>query len=296
MFVKNRLYTGANKWVLIRPVIWSIYSVIIAYLFINRNLDLAVPMAFLAVIGTAISLFLSFRTNSAYARWWEARKVWGEIVNNSRTLARQVLLFGQKNEGAELRQKMVQYQIAWCWNLAYGLRKKGWSQEGKKYLDIAEREKIKQSSNIPNEILFQQQKHLAELENSNMIDAFDRRRIDETLKQLCDSMGKSERIKNTVFPTQYSLFTIIFINLFLLLLPLGLVEHLGYYTVLAQTAVGFTFGMIQNIAVLMQDPFENKPNDTPMFALSRTIEINLLEMCGETELPEKKQPVNGVLM
>jgi putative membrane protein len=295
MLVKNKFYTGANKAVFFRPLIWTLYSFAIAHLFLVKGIKLNIPMAFPAVIGTAISLFLSFRTNSAYQRWWEARKVWGEIINNSRTLARQVKLLGNQEQEPDLRKRIIKRHVAWCWSLAYALRRMGSSREAMPYLSNEEIEDLKTSSNAPNLLLLAQQKDLKELEQKGAIDSFDYRRIDETIKELCDSQGKSERIKHTVFPTQYSLFTIIFINIFLVLLPLGLVEFMGYYTVIAQTAIGFTFGMIMNISHLMQDPFENKANDTPILALSNTIEMNLMEMIGE-EVPTKLVAKNGVLM
>ena len=131
---------------------------------------------------------------------------------------------------------------------------------------------------------------------SRIINDFDFRKIDGTLKLLCDSMGKCERIKNTEFPTQYSLYTRVFLYVFLILLPLAIVESMGYYTVLIQFLTGFTFIMIQNIAFSLQDPFENNASDIPVFAISRTIERNLLEMTGEKNLPEDWKAENNVLM
>ena len=131
---------------------------------------------------------------------------------------------------------------------------------------------------------------------SKKFNDFDFRKIDGTLKLLCDSMGKCERIKNTEFPTQYSLYTRVFLYVFLILLPLAIVESMGYYTVLIQFLTGFTFIMIQNIAFSLQDPFENNASDIPVFAISRTIERNLLEMTGEKNLPEDWKAENNVLM
>ncbi|MGB0851323.1 MAG: bestrophin family ion channel, partial [Bacteroidia bacterium] len=180
--------------------------------------------------------------------------------------------------------------------LAYRLRNLGWSTETESYINKSEIESLKEADHIPNQILTLQQQSLTSMVKSELIDDFYLRKIDSTLKELCDSMGKCERIKSTVFPTQYALFTLVFIVIFLILLPLGLVSHLGYLSIPVHLAIGFTFGMIQGIAESMQNPFDNKPNDIPMFSICRTVERNLLEMMGKSELPEPIQATDGVLM
>lgn len=296
MLLKNKYYSKSTKVLWHRPLLWTIYCSIIVVLFKEFNIDLTIPMAIPSILGTAISLFLGFRTNSAYQRWWEARKVWGEIINNSRTFARQVLQFGDASLNFDLRHKLVNRQIAWSWSLAYRLRKLGWPKEIDQFVDSTESEILKQIDHIPNMILFEQEKGLNTLKKEGAIDDFYLRKVDSTLKELCDSMGKCERIKSTVFPTQYALFTLVFINIFLFLLPLGMVGSLGYFSILVHIAIGFTFGMIQSIAESMQNPFDNKPNDIPMFSICRTIERNLLEMKGKKSLPEQYKEEDGVLM
>lgn len=296
MLLKNKYYSKSTKVLWHRPLLWAIYCSIVVVLFKEFNVDLTIPMAIPSILGTAISLFLGFRTNSAYQRWWEARKVWGEIINNSRTFARQVLQFGDPLKERDLRTRIINRQISWNWSLAYRLRKLGWSIESKKYLITAEVEQLKSAEHIPNLLLLSQEKDLNQLKHKKAIDDFYLRKIDSTLKELCDSMGKCERIKTTVFPTQYALFTLIFINLFLFLLPLGIAESLGYFSIPIHIAIGFTFGMIQSIAESMQNPFDNKPNDIPMFSICRTIERNLLEMIGNKDLPEHYKEQDGVLM
>ena len=242
------------------------------------------------------SLFLGFRTNSAYQRWWEARKIWGEIINNSRTFARQVLQFGKPLEVQSLRHQIIERQLAWNWFLAYRLRNLGWTKEGETRLPKNAIDTLKKADHKPNLLLLEQEKDLNLLVQHKAIDDFYFRSADATLKELCDSMGKCERIKKTVFPTQYSLFTLVFINMFLILLPLGLTDTLGYYTIPIQVAIGFTFGMIQNISESMQNPFDNKPNDIPIFAISRTIERDLLEIIEEKNLPSPIKANQGILM
>ena len=109
-------------------------------------------------------------------------------------------------------------------------------------------------------------------------------------------MGKCERIKNTVFPVQYSYFTRLSIYIFMLLLPFGLVQAVGVFTIPITLFVVFIFSMLELVARFLQDPFENRPNDIPMTAVSRTIEINLLQLIGEYDVPEKIEAENGILM
>lgn len=299
MLLKNKYFSTSSKVHWHRPLLWILYCLIVVVLFKEYNIDLGIPLAIPSILGTAISLFLGFRTNSAYQRWWEARKIWGGIINNSRTLARQVLTFGDVDEkaGSGIRQDIINRQIAWSWFLAHRLRNLGWSANGEEYL--YEEEVIQmneESDHIPNELLLLQAKDLKELVVHGEMDDFYFRKIDSTLTELCNAMGRAERIKSTVFPTQYALFTLIFINIFLFLLPLGMVETLGYYIIPIHMAIGFTFGMIQSIAESMQAPFDNKPNDIPIFSICRTIERNLLEMSGCEKLPEPYAAKDGVLM
>ena len=297
MLVKHKYYSKSTKVLWHRPLLWTVYCTLIVVAYQIFKVDLAIPLAIPSILGTAISLFLGFRTNSAYQRWWEARKIWGEIINNSRTFTRQVLLlFGNKDIEKELRKRIIKRQIAWNWSLSYRLRGLGWSVESENYLENEDIKILKNGDHVPNLILLQQEKDLNKLMDTKEFDGFYFRKIDSTVKELCDSMGKAERIKTTVFPTQYALFTLIFINIFLFLLPLGMVESLGFFSIPIHVAIGFTFGMIQSIAESMQDPFENKQNDIPLFSISRTIERNLLEMMDEEKIPAPYEAEDGVLM
>jgi putative membrane protein len=109
-------------------------------------------------------------------------------------------------------------------------------------------------------------------------------------------MGKCERIKNTIFPTQYSFYIHMTIMTFVITLPLGIMKEIGFFAVLISGIVAFLFLTIEHMAIDLQNPFENAPNDTPMNALSRTIEVNILEMLEEENVPEKLKPIEGVLM
>ena len=275
------------------PYVTAVY---IAYEYFKLDF-LDIKMSIATVLGFAVALLMGFRTSAAYDRWWEARKIWGGIVNDSRTLVRQVLGFSI-GKGAETEiEKMAHYQIAWCYALKRSLRGQDPLKEVKGYLSAEEIERIRNKNNKPNEILKLMNELLAELQGAGKIDAYQMVSIDQTIKHLCDHMGKAERINNTVFPVQYRSYTHRGIIFFTLMLPYGMLYSTGPFVILICILVSFFFYMLENIAATLQDPFEDRATDIPMSALCRTIEINLLELIGSEDAPEPMKPdEKGVLM
>lgn len=239
---------------------------------------ISVPLSITATIGTAVSLLLGFRTAQSYERWWEARIIWGNIVNDSRTLIRQLIQFLPESETKkQVVEKFTQRQIIWCYVLGETLRKKGFSDKVSKYLS---QENIS-DQNIPNALL---NRHSNDLATSGLQE-FKQVQVDTTLSRLCDAMGKCERIKNTVFPRSYSLLVHLLIYVFATLLPFGLDDKYIEVEILLTAIIPLIFIAIERTAIVMQDPFENTPMDTPMTSLSTTIEINLKQMIGDKNLP-----------
>ena len=141
-----------------------------------------------------------------------------------------------------------------------------------------------------------QARRLADCRRLGYVDTLRFLEIERTLTRMCDHMGMCERIKSTVFPAHYGFLVSGIIWLFFLLLPSGLVSSLGWITVPVSFVTAIVFWMIEGMSRALQDPFENLITDTPVLAISRTIEINLRQQLGETELPKKIEPVDGVLM
>ncbi|QRQ99438.1 bestrophin family protein [Dyadobacter sandarakinus] len=277
----------------------TIYSTLVFYLYTYENWHfLSFPVSIITILGTALSLLLGFRTNSAYDRWWEARKVWGAIVNDSRTLVRQASAFitTEEKEKKELISNIAHLQIAWCYALTNSLRKEAVLVYADLHLNAEEHDYISRQDNIPNAILNLIQFKLSDLNRAGKLETLLYQNIDSTVQRLCDAMGKCERIKNTVFPTQYSFFVIFVIFIFTLILPMGLVESIGRISIPVTFTISFLFFYVEWIAYIMQNPFENGPNDIPMTTLSRTIEINLLQMIDAPKIPEKILPKKGVVM
>ncbi|WP_264530558.1 bestrophin family protein [Flavobacterium sp. N502540] len=249
-------------------------------LFQQVSLPLSIP----ALVGTAVSLLLAFRTAQSYERWWEARTVWGAIVNDSRTLIRQIIQFTPK-ENKEIADAFTERQIIWLYALGESLRKQQFSSRVQTYLDTF---RIK-ASNIPNALLDKHSLNIAELASQGLISEFKQVQLNETLARLCDSMGKCERLKNTVFPKSYSVLVHTLIYVFAAILPFGLEDSQLMVEILITILIPVLFISIEKTAIIMQDPFENTPVDTPMTSLAKTIEINLLEMTGAENIPVKEK-------
>jgi putative membrane protein len=258
---------------------------------INVSIPLSVPM----VLGTILSLLLAFKSNQAYDRWWEARIIWGAIVNDSRSLVRQVLCFMESPyTGVEVKamvERITNRQIAWCYCLGMALRGRMDTTKISKYLSPEELAYISKQDNLPNALLELHARDLRYALNEGWINSYQQVELDATLTRLTDSMGKCERIKNTVFPVTYTLYTHFSLFFFVLLLPIALLSIFGLLEVLMVIAISSAFFLIEKMAIHLQDPFENKPTDTPMTAIARTIEINLYQMIEAEQIPEKTTPL-----
>jgi putative membrane protein len=268
-----------------------LYTTLIAVLHeTNRVLPISIPLTIPALLGTIISLLLGFRSNQAYDRWWEARHIWGAIVNESRTLARQILTFTDITEEGDdvhlFRERMIRRQIGWCFSLGQSLRDTPAIAGLDGYLHRKELESVSHYDNVPSALLDQHGRDLKRALENGWINRYQQVELDRTVTRLCDAMGKCERIKNTVFPSTYSMYIHFSLLLFITLLPFGVIEYFGFLEIPLVMAVSASFLLIEKMAIHLQDPFENKPTDTPMTAIARNIEKNLRQMLRDQEMPE----------
>lgn len=245
---------------------------------------ISLPLNIPALLGTAVSLLLAFRTSQSYERWWEARTVWGAIVNDSRTFVRLVIQCMPSGEEKRIRE-LAERQIIWTYALGESLRKLPFSEKVQQYLD----ENKIDALNIPNALLDAHSKQLKEISASKGLTDFQQMQLNEILTRLCDSMGKCERLKNTVFPRSYSVLVHILIYVFAVLLPFGLDDSQLVIEMMITFLIPMVFIAIEKTSIIMQDPFENRPVDTPMTSLAQTIEINIRQMIGEQDVPLKKE-------
>ncbi len=277
----------------------TLYAGVVTFLYHSYNITgWSVPISIPMIMGIVISLLLAFRSNQAYDRWWEARTIWGAIVNDSRSFARQINTFidhkfwSDKIPNEEIyffKERMVKRQIAWCHALSNHLRGRDAMTKMEKYLSRKDMQHKRNYNNIPMALLELHGYDLKMALDNGWINTYQHIEMDETLTRLCDAMGKCERIKNTVFPATYSVYIHFSLVVFFMLMPFAMIEYISYLTVPAMITIAASFFLIEKMAVHLQDPFENRPTDTPMTAICFNIERDLKQMINEQPVKE----ING---
>ncbi len=260
--------------------------------------------AALSLVGGTLSIFLVFRVNEGYARWWEARILWGSLVNESRTFARQVIGFvGDRSQGDpqvnQCRREIVYRHIAFVNALRLSLRDQTKWHELAGFLSDTELQLLINQVNKPTQLLQMQALHLAEAFQRGYLDSFKHATLEGTLSRICDTQGGCERIKRTVFPDNVSLLTLIAAWGLAILIPICLIAPGYRFDVIDLFVVPVMMMMAlvtERISRDLKSPFANRPGDTPLTALCRTIEIDLRQQLGQEDLPPPEKPVRGVLM
>ncbi len=268
-------------------ILVSIYSIAIGLLYHFLHLtDLSVPIAVPTILGTVISLLLAFRSNQAYDRWWEARMLWGAIVNDCRSISRQALAFIDSEaaplEEMAMKERMIKRQIAWAYSVSRHLRGQDPLDGLNKFISNDEVHYLKKFNNVPNAITDIQGQELRNALKSGYINQFQQVEMDATLTRFSNHQGGCERIKNTVFPATYSVYIHFSVILFVLMLPFGLLEYFGLLGIPLVIAIACSFFLIEKMAIHLQDPFENRPTDTPTTSICQKIEIDLKQMLRKT--------------
>ncbi len=270
---------------------------------------ISLPFSIAAILGSALAIFIAFRNNSSYSRWWEARTLWGGIINSSRVLARLIITFTDshehqqnydKNRSKQFKKEMIYKVIAWVHALRLHLRKQGNWQELKPFISEQEYSEILKSQNIPNLIHLISGKKIYEAMANGTLGGFDSFQMEGQLLALANYQGGCERIKNTPLLRQYDFFTRVFLYTFMLLLPFSLISdftkmNIDSLMIPVSIIISFVFAIIGKVGEVNEDPFENRITDVPLSAMCNTIERDLREMLGETELPKKLEPLNGFL-
>lgn len=254
----------------------AVYSGIIAYLEINfwnisqnthiRNIPLMHNL-----LGFAISMLLVFRTNTAYDRWWEGRKLWGSLVNNSRNLALKLSSFLGEDEVAQrsfFRKIIPAYAYALHNHLhSEKLRIELFEEDEHKHIFNT----IDHSRHIPNQVSLLIYKHVQHLYKDNKITGDQLILLNNELLSFTDICGACERIKNTPIPFSYSVFIKKFIFIYIMTLPFGYVFSLGYIVIPVVAFVFYVLASLELIAEEIEDPFGGDPNDVPTEKLAQTI-------------------------
>lgn len=246
------------------------------------------PIAIPAFIGTAISVILSFKLNQSYDRWWEARKVWGSIVNDSRSFVLQLQSFLDKGKQKEIKEIAFRH-IAWCYSLGQSLRDLNPTGNLGNFISGEDLKKIESHSNKPLALLQINTLQIAELKENKDLDIFSQVQINNTLVNFSNAMGMVERIKNTVFPVTYRLFLHFFIYIFVVTLSVSLRDIESYFEIPLLVTISTAFFLLEKSATHLQDPFKNRPTDTAMTTIARTIEINIKQLLDEKDVPQPLQ-------
>lgn len=252
------------------------------------------PSLPLTLFGSALALFLGFRSNSAYQRWWEGRVLWGAMINASRSLSRAARNFLPDPEGRDLKREIVKRQIAYVNALRCQLRRQPIGEDVTSFLRDEDRGKALARANPANGLLDSTGRRINLAMREGWIDTIQQSQMEAVLVDIANAQGGMERLKNTPLPYQYRFIPTAFTHLFCILLPIGLVESLGFATPLGSTVAGFMFMTVLRIGDDLTDPFADSVHDVPLTAMCRTIEIDLLQSIGDPA-PEPIKPVRGVL-
>jgi len=296
---------------------------------------LALPWVPIALVGTAAAFIVGFRNNATYARVWEARQIYGAIVNTSRTWGMMVRDFVAPCPGldaaevAEAHRALVHRHVAWLTALRFQLRQpRAWESmslphnaeyrrahfrvaelDGKLedelvgLLSEEERGLVLRASNRATRIVALQGQELARLRARGSFDPNAHVALERVLADLYDNQGKCERIKNFPYPRQFATINLYFVRIFTFLVPFGLIGELKkmgdayvWLTIPLGVLIAWVFNGMERVGQSTENPFEGSSNDVPITSMSRTIEIDLREMLGEENVPPPIPAKDDILM
>lgn len=293
---------------------------------------IGIPWVTIALIGTAAAFIAGFKNTQSYNRMWEARTIWGGIVNSSRTWGMMVKDFVRHNDATEekkLHRELVYRHIAWLTALRFQLREtrswenvktKNYNREYLAYYKVDEWENqldtsmqnlltpdelayVMSKKNRATQLTALQSKQLRRLNEAGQLDTLRYVEMEHLLKEMYDHQGRSERIKNYPYPRQFASINIFFILLLVILLPFGLLNEfskMGQYgvwlTIPFTVIVGWVFASLEQVGESTENPFEGGANDIPITSMSRTIEIDLREMLDEETIPAPIGASNNILL
>lgn len=337
MYVKRYFNFAILYFISWRLVLWSLFTGTLAvatYQYLAWKW-VAIPWLPVSLIGTAVAFYVGFKNNQSYDRGWEARKVWGGIVNTSRAFAAAARAFITPEHGStalpqpEVDQEvriLLYRHLAWLHALKHAMWKptswehhqlasqrqrnffrqrvefSSFEAEAAPCLNPQELEWVKTKRNAATQLLDRQSQHLAQLKRRGLLDDFRHVELQKLLTELYGEQGRSERLKNSPLPRQYATSSALFILIFTFLLPFGMLkefESLGqgliWLLIPFNLVVSWVFSLMEYTGDYSENPFEGLMNDVPIQSIVRTIEIDIKEMMGETEIPERTQPQFDIL-
>lgn len=255
-----------------------------------------IPTTPVLVVGAALGIFISFRTNSSYDRWWEGRKLWGALVNVSRHLGTQAAVYLRD---PALARRVTLRHVTYVHVLRCLLRGQDPWQDPLvlAHLGDDERRRLAAESNPTHALVHAQAVDLVAAADRGELDPYRLQSFDQTLARVLDVQGGCERIKKTPIPRGYSFIAERLIVAYGTLFPLSLTDELGWGMIPINVLVGLSFALISEAGRVLEDPFTMFWNGLPLTQLSTMIEVNLRQRLGDDDLPAIPGPnAMGVLM
>ena len=297
-----------RNWGLILTVILAEQAIVVISRYTSVLETDVFSTTAIGLIATVVGIFIVFRFNEAYQRWWEARTLWGGLVNDSRSFAREVITLltparvpaiGSAEEAAKFHTELVYRHLAYCNALRLSLRGQDCWEELAPFLEADELSDLERYANKPTHLNYTQGMRLARVVGADTAQQILLMQFDSTLNRLYSIQGGCERIKNTAFPDEVRFISRGLVWLSAIAVPIAFLSadrHIRVIEVLAVIVISLSFMVVEQLGASLKNPFENDDNDTPMTALCRTIEIDLRQELGETEIPPPVESVGGVLM
>ncbi len=294
-----------RHWKLIPAVL----IILVIVEFANDYVGFDRPAFSLATVGliiSALSIFLSFRVNEAYTRWWEARILWGNLVSASRAFTRNLTWLidddpadEKRLEAGAMRRELIYRQIAFVNALRLSLRQQDKWEELRPFIDEEEYVSLMQATSKPTWILQCQGERIADARRRGWLSEANQTQLNLTFNELHAVQGSCERIKNTPFPENLAHATRIIAWGMAIVVPVAITDQSNRFEPVDMIVVPFlmlSFLLIERLGAELKNPFENEPNGTPMTALCRVVERELRQSLGEKSLPASVEPIDGVLM
>jgi putative membrane protein len=253
------------------------------------------PLSIVTILGSALAIFIAFRNNSSYSRWWEARTLWSSILTASRSLSRLVITLADSHahqanydraRSERFKRNLNNYICAWAHALRIHLRQQDTWEEIRKFLPEDEWQLLTRKEHKPNHILMLTGRRISDAMADGTLAGFDSFQMEGQLLALAQAQSGCERIKSTPLLRQYDYFTRLFLYTFLLLLPFALLSEIARMSsplllIPLSLVISFVFAIIGKVGEVNEDPFENRITDVPMTYVCNLIESNTSEMLGQ---------------
>lgn len=267
-------------------------AIAVIYYHWYEGMGLHLTTAPFSLLGIAIAIFLGFRNNASYARYTEARQLWGSLLITQRSLLRQVKSVLSDEQQIHQFSRLL---IAFAWSLKHQLRRTDGRKDLRRLVPERYLSQVENSPQPTNRLLLCMGDWLGEQRRAGHISDVLYSSIDANLNRLSDVLGGCDRIANTPIPFAYTLILHRTVYLFCTLLPFALVNDLHYLTPLVSVFISYTFLSLESLAEELEEPFGSSPNDLPLNALCNGIEIILCEMIDQPGPPKMHPDANYIL-